>query len=173
MTVLDALRRVQGVRFANITYKNRQGEISKYHVNLGVAVENVYRADLETLKTFFPTNPIEKQALDSISESLRESLDRGIGNNSKYVHKETYEHLSNIPGCKVHLQTGEIHLLCMVEKKTVLVPGSPKKPVNSSTLTIAKKQIDKQLRRGKIREFRLNEISRLAANGEILEIECK
>jgi hypothetical protein len=167
--LLQILSTVKGARFANFTYTSKgTGERSKYRVNLGVDVEKVYRDDLQTLNTLLPTlEGIDLEAATELKKSIETSLDVGIGNNPDYTAAGAYTSFPDIHGVKVHNETGDIHILCMVEDKEVIESGTYKF-VNSRPKTIAKKKIEKNLRRSKIRQFVIPNLSRVALQGEVL-----
>lgn len=170
--LISALKSIKGARFARFKYQTRgTGELSNYQANLGVNVERVYRDDLETLKGLIPTlEGVSLEAATELHDSIKDSLEKGIGENPAYTAADAYETLTGIPGVKIHKETGDLHLLCMVERKEVIVPGEYKK-VNSRPKTLAKKEIEKKLRRSKIRQFVLSNVRVAALQGEVLTFE--
>lgn len=178
LSLIGALAKTQGCKFASFTYTSKAtGERAKIQVLLGVDIENVYRRDLATIADLLPTltDPIEIQAATEIRDSLVESLEKGIGNNSAYAHGvnagDTYATVENIPGVMVHKTTGEIYVKGMIQKKEVIVPGTHK-VVKSAPKTLAKKKLDKDhLRRGDIRQYSLVNIGSARLNGDTLVFE--
>jgi hypothetical protein len=167
--LLRLLASVQGARFASFTYTSKgTGEVAKYRVNLGVNVENLYNADLETLEAMIADlDGIELEAAVAIRDSIKKSLAEGIGNHPDYRVADSYVSFPDVQGVKVHEETGALHLLCIVEEKEVIQEGVYKQ-VNSRPLTLAKKAIERKLRRSKIRQFILPNLSRAALQGEVL-----
>lgn len=171
-SLISALKSVKGARFARFKYQTRgTGELSSYQTNLGVKVEKVYRDDLETLEGLIPTlEGVSLEAAVELRDSIRTSLEKGIGENPMYTAADAYEDFPGVPGVKIHKETGDVHLMCMVVKKEVIVPGEYKQ-VNSRPKTLAKKEIEKKLRRSKIRQFVLSNVKVAALQGEVLTFE--
>lgn len=176
LSLLGAIAKTQGVKFASFTYKAKgTGEVSKILVSLGFSTENVYRRDLQTVMDMIPNlTGIELEAAEKIRDSLIESLAKGIGNNSAYVHgadkADTYAYVENIPGIMVHKETGEVYVKGLVQRKEVLTPGTYK-TVNSRPLTLAKAKIEKGLGKTKIRQYDLSNVIGARLNGDVLEFE--
>lgn len=176
IALLGSLASISGARFASFRYVAKgTGEDATYRVRLGVNVRNMYEKDaafVRALVSDVVPGSLRWQAAKAILKSLEESLEKGIGNNSAYTHggdDPTYVSLDGVPGVKVHRENGSIHLLCVVDNKTVHTPGVYK-VVNSADLTIEKNKIRKLLRTGKLRQFVLPNISRAALNGNVLEL---
>lgn len=172
--LLDQLSQIHGAKFANFTYRSIEtGELARYHVMLGVDMRGVYEKDRETLVAMLPNlDGLNKDAAEALLKSIEESLAKGLGNNSAYTHGpengDTY-FLTHIPGVKLNLNDGVLHVMAMVQSKQVLEEGTYKQ-VNSRPLTLAKRAIEKQLRRGKVRQFRIPNIASARLNGETLEL---
>jgi hypothetical protein len=155
-----------GCRFINLHYTTKgSGEEANYTLCLGVNLERAYRRDEKVGRLFKPSNPIEQQAKDEVLSSLRESLTKGIGNNSAYTNKDTYEHIC--PGLKVHEETGALHVYGFLLRKTTIAEGVHKK-VNSSELTIAKNKVKRNFKISKFRQFVLTNVSTASINGKTL-----
>ena len=158
-----------GAKFANLTYRSKgTGEYAKYQLILGASTENLYKKDIVMLECWQSATPIEARAVATLLASRLESLRVGIGNNSAYVHQDTY--ITLFPGVKVHKESGELHVMGLLHSKEVITPGTYKK-VNSAPLTLAKKAVSKTLPSARIREFIFNRVDRIAMNGEVLEID--
>ena len=165
-----------GARFASLTYTTEAGKTARYHVLLGVKMENVYKADLRTLKALRSTlDGIKLVACDELIKSISESLEKGIGNNSAYTLKGYFSNVTPNGEVKLHKDdvTGQtfLYIRGYVVKETVMVPGVYAK-VNSSPKTLAKKDIEKGLKRGNIRTFKINVavLEQIKMNGTTLEI---
>jgi hypothetical protein len=171
-SLISALKSIKGAKFARFKYNARgTGEVSNYLTNLGVNVEKVYRDDLKTIEGLIPTlEGVKLEAAIELRDSIRASLEKGIGENPMYTGADTYFSLPNVPGVKVHKETGDLHLVCMVERKEVIVPGTYKE-VKSRPKTIAKKELEKSLRRSRIRQFALSNVKIAALQGEVLVFE--
>ena len=167
----------KGAKFASFKYRTKgTDELSLYLVTLGASLENAYQKDVETLEALIPSlTGVDLDAANAILTSLNVSLDGGIGNNPAYTHGadngDTYA-FTDVPGIKLNKNNGELHLTnALVQHKTVIETGTPKKPVKSSDLTLAKRKLERSLRKGKIRQFALSGISVAKLNGETIEFE--
>lgn len=164
-----------GARFVGITYTNENGETSRYRLIMGINLVSLYKSDLRTLKALRPSlEGIDAVACDELIDSITESLTNGIGNNSAYTLKGYYTPITPNGEVKLHVnESGETHLYIRgyVLSKTVVTPGTYPR-VNSSAKTLAKKKIEKNLKRGKIRTFKINvaDLHRIAVNGMTVEI---
>lgn len=176
LEIVAALTAHKGSRFAGFRYKAvGTGEVSDLVVILGASTENLYEKDLEILQGMsFPEGSVEALALAELVASRLESLAKGVGHNSQYVHSaenaDTYETIPGLPGIKVHRETGEIHVSGLVHSKRVIEAGEYK-VVKSSPKTIAKNKIRKELPSARFRQYKLDNLKRVAANGEVLELE--
>lgn len=167
-----------GARFVGITYTNEHGETSRYRLIMGIDLVSLYKSDLRKLKSLRPTlEGVKALACDELIASITESLTKGIGNNSAYTLKGYYTPITPNGEVKLHVSdTGETHLYIRgyVLTKTTLVEGVYPK-VNSSPKTLAKKEIEKTLKRGKIRTFKINVavLEGVRMNGMDIEILTK
>lgn len=170
-----------GPRFCSLTYTNQNGEKARHTIHFGHKIENLYKDDLLAVELMLadkvnPLTGIDLQAATEIHNSIQESLTVGIGNNSKYTLKGYYSGVSDNSEIKLHKDedSGEtfLYIRGYVHTKTVLVEGVYPK-VNSRPLTIAKNKIEKTLKRGKIRTFKINvnQLHMVKVNGLALEIE--
>lgn len=166
MALLDAKRSAQ---FASFDYTNKDGERSRYVVQLNVSTKETYEKDLETLVSIMPTltDPLQIAAAHEVEASLHASIALKVGNNPAYTNAKTYTHV--MTGVIMHKETGELYINGMQISRTVLVPGKPKKPVNSAPETIAKRTIENQLRKSKFRQFKLSSLNKAKLQGETLE----
>lgn len=174
--LLDSLASAKGAKFAAFTYRAKgTGELAKHLVTLGVSIERMYEKDIAVVEAMLPTlSGIDLEAANAVLASLRESVEKGIGNNSKNVHgsdnADTYIR-TEVPNVVINKNDGVFHLRNVVSRgKTVIEAGTPKKPVNSKPLTIAKDKIRNSLRINSIRQFALEGISVAKLNGDTLEL---
>jgi hypothetical protein len=165
-----------GARFASFTYSNKNGETSRHNVMLGVKMLSLYKSDLRTLTALRPTlTGIDGVACDELIASINNSLTNGIGKNDAYTLKGYYTPVTSSGEIGLHNddKTGEtfLYIRGYVIKKTVLVKGEYP-VVKSSDKTLAKNKIEKTLKRGKIRTFKLNvnDLHMIKANGMTVEI---
>lgn len=163
----------KGAKFASVTYRTKEShELAKYSIILGASTEVLYQKDIAQLDELYPTleADLDKLACKAIRDSREESLTLGIGNNTKYTCADTYVDAEGIPGVRIHKETGTLYVTGLVEHKTVIEAGVYKH-VNSKPLTIAKRKIEKTLPSGRFRLLIIKRVKRIAAMGEVLEID--
>jgi hypothetical protein len=164
----------KGGRFIGIVYTNENGETARHNLLTGVNLTSLYKSDLRTLLTLRPTlTGIDAVACDELIVSVRNSLDKGIGNNDNYTLKGYYEPVTENKEVSLHTENGVTHLYLRgyVIKKTVIKEGEYK-VVKSSEKTLAKKKIEKTLKRSKIRTFKINlaSLKSVRLNGMTVEL---
>lgn len=169
----------KGAKFASLTYKTQEtGEVAKHTLILGADTKKLYKKDIAKLEEMLngDMEPMARDAANRVLASRKESLEVGIGKNSKYTHApqngDTYTQVDGIPGVKIHKETGIVYVTALSEDKVVLVEGTPRKPVNSKPETIAKKNIEKLLPSSRFRQFILKNVARAALNGDVLVIDA-
>ncbi len=164
-----------GARFIGLTYTNENGETSRYNLLMGIRLESLYKSDLRTLTALRPSlEGIKAVACDELISSVNNSLTKGIGNNDAYTLKGYYTPVTKNGEVKFHTDEDGRKFLYVrgyVINKTVLKKGEYK-PVNSSAKTLAKKEIEKSLKRGKLRTFKINvnNLHSVKLNGMTVEI---
>lgn len=167
-----------GTRFVGMTYTNENGEKSKYRLIMGINLVSLYKSDLRTLKKLRPSlEGVKALACDELIASVENSLTKGIGNNDAYTLKGYYTPITPKGEVNLHVnEVGETHLYIRgyVLTKTVIEKGVYAR-VNSSDKTLAKKEIEKSLKRGKIRTFKINVgvLEGVRMNGMDIEILTK
>lgn len=167
-----------GARFVGMTYTNENGEKSKYRLIMGINLVSLYKSDLRTLKKLRPSlDGVKAVACDELIASIENSLTKGIGNNDAYTLRGYYTPITPNGEVKLHVnEIGETHLYIrgFVLTKTVIEKGVYAK-VNSSDKTLAKKDLEKSLKRGKIRTFKINVavLEGIRMNGMEIEIVTK
>jgi hypothetical protein len=172
--LLKELAKVSGSRFASFTYTATSGrtkpETARYNVLLGGITEEAYKADIATLTALLPSlDGVNLQAAQEVLTSLENSLRDGIGNNEAYTQKDVaYTKIDGMPGVYIH-PNGTLSIRCRVQSKTILEAGEYK-VVKSSAKTIAKRKIEKGLRKSEFRTFNLSELSGARLNGNTLEL---
>jgi hypothetical protein len=169
ITVTDALTNANAT-LAQLTYRSvGSGELATHFLNLRESVTGLYEMDIAILDKMIPTlDGIALAAANEILASRKESLAKGIGNNSAYTCADVYEMI--MPGVKVHKETGELYVSGTVTAKKVLEPGTFKK-VNSSEKTLAKKAISKDLPSDSFRQFKIKNVDIARVYGGILEVK--
>jgi hypothetical protein len=164
-----------GCRFGGLTYTNQNGETSKYNVIFGINIESLYKSDLRTLESLLPTlKGIDYVACLELVDSIKNSLTNGIGNNDGYTLKGYYTPITPNGEVKLHEdEEGNVFLYIRgyVINKTVITEGEYPH-VKSAEKTLVKKKIEKNLKRGKIRTFKINvnQLHKISMNGMTVEI---
>lgn len=141
--IVRSMTTLKAPRFVSFIYENEY-EISAVTILVGANLENAYRRDLAVLEELnrHESHPVNKLAINEMMESLKESLEKGIGNNSRYTNKGVYTHVEGNNGSvKVHDDKGMVYLTGTVIRKRVLVKLADRKQVNSSEKTLAKNRI--------------------------------
>jgi hypothetical protein len=174
--VLSALASVKGVTLAEITYRQplnvkarQSGAVTRQIVKLGEAFESVYTADIAKLQDM-ALDGLDNTARNEIVESLQESLQQGIGHNSRYTCQDTYTAVEGIPGVSVHKETGSLYVVGLSLSREVLQAGVTLPEVNSKPLTIAKNKLRAVLASGKIRRLSLKQIESIGIFQNTLQV---
>ncbi len=169
--LLEQLQKITSAKFVSLTYRSKgTNELARHTILLGVNHEKAYQKDLSKLLTLQPRlDGLKKQACEELILSLKNSLEKGIGENDSYTCKGVYENLP-CKGLKLHKEKAELHLLGYTVQKTVIEQGEHKE-VKSKPLTIAKNELRLLGRLSKIRQFVLNieNIKEVKINGKNLE----
>jgi hypothetical protein len=171
---LDTLRESteKGCKFLTFLYQSKgTGEVAKYQINFGISYHAACEADKALIEGYTPANEIEAEAKAEMLKSLTETLTEGVS--SSYTQKDTFENIGK--GISQHKETGEIYIYGFVQsKQQIEPPTTPKKDVNSSAKTIAKRTIEKALecKRNKFAKFVLNpeNIGGIKVCGEVIEL---
>ena len=165
----------KGARFIGFNYTNKEGELSKRVVNVGVSYENMLKKDLEILKTvsYTPSPLYTKADWDlakaELKKSLENSLDPAVTNARSEAQKDAYIWIAD--GLRWHIDNKELHITGASHSKTVIVAGTYK-TVNSRAKTIAKNDIKKNLKSDKYRTFVIKNLSgTLKINGDTIDID--
>lgn len=160
--------------FVGFQYQNEY-EVSHVTMRLGTNLEKAYQDDLDTLlanRATFEQEPIYLAAIDEMIASLRNSLEKGIGNNDSYTKKDVYEQLA--PNVKMHKETGALYVSGFQHRKTLIETLKERKAVKSSEKTIAKRTIAKRLalKKDTFREYIIDEqhMGRVRIKGNTLYI---
>lgn len=170
---LDTLRESteKGCRFLTFLYQSKgTGEVAKYQINFGISYQSACESDKALLEGYTPEDETETEAKAEMLKSLTETLTDGVS--SSYTQKDTFENIGK--GIRQHKETGEIYIYGFVQsKEQVEPPITPKKAVNSSAKTLAKRKIEKALvmKRNKFAQFILNpdNIGGVKVCGEVIE----
>jgi hypothetical protein len=173
--IVETLRKsAKGAKFVSLTYTAKgSGEVAKHVIIHGASMEKLYTRDVAVLER--AVRLLDRigsgdalTAARAMLASKRESLAVGIGKNSAYTAADVYEQIA--PGIKVHRETGDVHVMGLAHAKTVIVPGEYREVKSRNGVTAAKKRITKLLPSDRVRQFAVPNVSRVAANGDVLEL---
>lgn len=171
--LIGAISNGKGAKFASFIVKTKgTKEVQKVTVILGASTEVLYTKDIAELNAKLPEmTGMEKLAAESVLKSRLESLEKGIGHNSAYTCEDVYVNPMGVNGgIKVHKEDGSVHVVGLLEAKTVLVKGVYKER-KSSPFVEARNAILKGLPSARFRQYRLDRVSLAKLNGEVLELE--
>jgi len=156
--VINEFRANKSARFVGFDYTNKQNEKSNYVVLCGVdygnAVDKKIKAleslDANDLIDIAKLNPlfnvdIVATAASKLLEALIKNKNKETASNQSKGQNDSYATVGGRSGIRLHLETKKLYAYGFLIKRTVLKAGDPKKPVNSSALTLAKRAIEKHL----------------------------
>lgn len=169
---IEELAKIEGAKFVSLTYRNKEGELSRYVINVGLKTENVYMRALTVLEKWQGgLSGVEKEGCGKVVASLHKSLEAGIGQRDDYTCKGVYQ-VTAVPTIKEHVETGALYLTGWQRSRVVLQAGPPKKPVNSAEVTIARARFEKLVGLRQYRQFVLtaDQLNSIRLNGKTLEI---
>ena len=183
-TLLSEITANKSPRFASFEYCAKgTGEVARHTVRLGASVEAAYAKDIRTLEKELYSMQVALNdghawkgvslsvailACEEMIASLKESIEKGVGNNSAYTCADTYTTLAK--GVKAHKESGEIYVSGFSRQKKVITQGVYKS-VKSSEKTLAKKKLQNLLLSGKFRQFALPATISAKLNGKELVFE--
>jgi hypothetical protein len=175
LSLLAELAKVTRPKFASFTYRSKEtGELARFVVLLGVEYTSLIidaKAVMEAKLSELVGLP--RDAALALIATYTDTIVKGAGNNPRYTHGkeqgDTYVHLAGIDGVKVNKNDGVLHVSGLVISKVVLEAGTYKN-VNSAPLTLAKKELERELKKSKWRQFALTNIQSARINGETLEL---
>jgi hypothetical protein len=146
-------------------YRNEQGEVSNYVINIGADYGTAKNADTETLK-----DAKNFEGVKGYSDEARLALLTANLKPSNQSKAQTDAYTTICPNVRMHNETGRIYVFGFRISKTVLVEGVYPS-VNSSPLTLAKEAIRKGLKAPKFRQYCLDKLVEIRMKGETLEFE--
>lgn len=177
--LLTTLSQSSSATFASVLYESKgTGELARHTINLNTNLERIYREDLAKLEAELPnlTDEIEIKACSEMIKSLKNSLEKGIGNNDRYTQKDVeYIYFNNkdgnrIKNIKMHPETFDVILSGIRVQKKVIEAGEYKE-VKSQAKTLAKKEITKRLKlqKGNFKNFCIStNADKLKLNGDTI-----
>lgn len=161
-------------QFASFTYEAQPKgtrlsvERARHVVLLGASFEEMYKRDVTALEALIPTlSGLEREGAEKLVATRRQTLVRGFGNNEADTHSHAYTSIG-CDGLKVHLETGDIHVMGLKVSKVTLVPATYR-TVNSRPETIAKDKVAAMLPSARIRQFNLSNRTTVKIDGQTLE----
>jgi hypothetical protein len=174
--LVGVVGQLKGAKFASVVYTaKRNGEKARHTIILGCDYLAMLEKDMTTATEMLASlSGTEKLACEEIIASLAKSIHCLVTGerNDDNTCVDTYVHIQGVSGVKVHKETGEMYVAGMAQAKVVLEAGTPDKPVKSSDKTLAKRHIEKSLRKSHYRTFSLLQVATVKLNGETLEIEA-
>lgn len=132
------------------------GEVADHQIVFHMSYQSALEKSIAALETVVPADDLEAQAKGELLASYRKSLDK-VKSEPMEIVGDHYERVidadgNHVKGCKVHRESGELHLFGLALRKTVLVPGTYKE-VKRRPLTIAKDKLRKGLPVERFRQF--------------------
>jgi len=145
-----------GVTFFGIkNYRNSQGEISDYTINIGTSFEKAKLKDFEYVSNLdvstLVTETISIELLEKAKQALIDALLKPNKAQSD-AQKNAYTHINH--AIKVHNETDVIYVFGTKVRKATVSKGKYK-TVNSAPLTIAKNIIRKGFKSTNYRQFKV------------------
>lgn len=155
--------KVNGVTLIGFDYVSKStGETARHTVRIGQSYENALKSDLALLEGLAGTlTGIDEDARAAVAASVTKSLAAlAIGEQSEDFTKRG-KYATLCAGVQV-FEDGTLEIKGFSHAKRVLVEGPPQKAVNSRPLTIAKRKLEKLLKKSKFRTFSLDAANCLA-----------
>ena len=166
-----------GAKFASFKYENSKGQIATHTLQVGASYKNALKKDLESINSikYEENEKFDLATFEQAKEEVRKSIAMALDKEEKTAEfenrsngqKEAFVNLGG--GLSIHKEEGVISAFCLEKSKVIHKEGVYPK-VNSRPKTIAKRDIEKQLRRGKFKRFNLKEISTAKMSGETIEL---
>lgn len=167
IALFGSLDQITGCSFVNIIYTNKEGEIQKTTINVGVSYENAKKKDIEYLKNL-DVKTIKSNQTNQLLEEARKALLGALISPSK-AHSQgqinAYTYLNN--GLKIHNETGALYVVGMKVKKEVLVEANYSADTRRP-LTIAKDDIRKGMKSTQYRNYDLSQMAKVTLKGDTL-----
>lgn len=182
----DGFQNLNGASFIalNNYFAKTTGEIANHTVNTNISVENAKKGDLSTLKSTENSFLMElsekyqipldifQTALNEMIVSAEKNLSKEIENRTAKSIAQTGAYMPITKAIRIHKETNTLHIFGMHIQKTIIKTGEPKKQVNSSPKTIAKRLLTKELnlRAGKFRTFIVSNIDNINMSKDTIDI---
>jgi hypothetical protein len=160
------------------------GELANFVINTNINVMTAKKADLQTLLNVNETNLMEfankfnisfdicKTALNELIDSFTKNVSENLEDRTTASQAQTNAYINIANGLRLNIASNQLHVFGLFINKTVLVEGLSKKPVNSSLKTIAKNEIQKELKlkSKKFRTFIIDNANSLKIQGNIIQL---
>lgn len=196
--LIAELKKITGVSFVAFNYKDKDGEITKRLVNIGVSYKNALAKDLILLSNLRFDDVLKEQARVELLKSVIMSLKKQINeegqdeilsnaieqiiseNSLVFTEKEQAEHtkkseaqtetyINICTGLKYHNEMQKLYIQGMSVKKTIV--EEVVKADTRKPLTKAKDAIRKEMKSTKYRLFIIESLeSTFKINGDTLEL---
>lgn len=145
------------------------GEIADHQIVFHMSYSSALERSIRALGFVEANGELEVQAKEELLQSYQKSLDR-IHSEPLEVLGDSYSRVTDadgnvIKGCKIHRESGELHLFGLHLNKRVIVPGTYKE-VKSRPLTLAKDKLRRGLPVERFRQFIVKE-------GQVREIRVE
>jgi hypothetical protein len=162
----------KGTRFVSLTYTSKNtGEVARHTLLLGASYEKILSVDHTKvlMDGFRDTTELQAQARREVLASLYKSIQAAKnGTVSEDYTRKNEERIQLGKG--VFLVSSGLQITGYSIAKKVLQAGVYKH-VNSKPLTLAKQAIERDLKRSKIRNFCLSNVSAARIEGKTLILD--
>ncbi len=170
-TLIALLAGQQTPNFVSVkNYRNNEGEVSDYVINIGASYANAKQADTEALKDAKNFESIDFGKVKAFSEDARIALLEANLNPSRQSEAQTDAYTTICPNIRLHNETGRIFVFGFKISKTVVKAIDYGRDTRQP-LTIAKDKIREQLRAPKFRQYAFDKLVEIRMKGETLEFE--
>ena len=171
VAIISQIKTPSFIRIINYSNEKGQGEIANYTINLGISYENAKASDIAWLRD-------EKNLLNVDFGSRDISIHANTARNAmlfarlntsrqSIAQTNTYETLC--PNVRLHKEKQRIYIFAFVVRKDIVKTGNYK-PVDSDTLTIAKRKIEDHLKATQFRQFCFDKLKSVKVKGEEITI---
>lgn len=161
----------QTAKFCSLTYRSASGELARHTLLLNVNMLQAYKKDQMRLQGLVKRSEgVEREAAEELLKSINESIEKGIGSNSKFTQKGKREAVGkNISKSK---ETSKSYIRAFSRQKKTLEPGKDKKESKNPVVKAKNKIRESLLRTGKIRMFSIDEsLFSVVKDGQTINIQ--
>lgn len=171
VAIISQIKTPSFVRIINYSNDKGQGEMANYTINLGIKYENAKQSDIEWLEDANNLQSVDFGSLDiSIhAHSARIEMLHARLKPGKQSAAQSNAYTTLCPNVRLHIEKQRIYIYGFVVRKDVVVQGTYK-TVDSDTLIIAKRKIEKHLKATQFRQFAFDKLKTVKVKGEEIEI---